>query len=199
MLYALIGKSGAGKDVLKNALVERDNFIHITTTTSRPVREGEVEGREYHFISEEEFLKKIENNEFAEYRTYNTVFGTWYYGSPMCEIDKDKDYVIILDIGGAKKFLESYKETPTKVIYIEAPDSIREERAKLRDKNFNKAEWDRRLIDDEKVFAPEIINDFANIKLLNNGDINDLYNAFHESIKEYDTSWVNEVDSDFGL
>ncbi len=199
MLYALIGKSGAGKDVLKNALVERDNFIHITTTTSRPVREGEIEGREYHFISEEEFLKKIKNNEFAEYRTYNTVFGTWYYGSPMCEIDKDKDYVIILDIGGAKKFLESYKETPTKVVYIEAPDSIREERARLRDKNFNKAEWDRRLIDDEKVFAPDIINDFANIKLLNNGDIDDLYNAFHESIKEYDTSWVNEVDSDFGL
>lgn len=199
MLYALIGKSGAGKDVLKSALVERDNFIHITTTTSRPVREGEVEGREYHFISEKEFLNKIENNEFAEYRAYNTVFGTWYYGSPRCEIDKNKDYVIILTVDGVKKFTEAYKDTPTKVIYIEAPDSIREERAKLRDKNFNKDEWERRLIDDAKVFAPEIVDEFADIKLLNNGDIDDLYNAFHESVKEHDTSWINEVDDNFGL
>ena len=57
MLIILMGKSGAGKDTIQNEIIDRYNFNRFVSTTTRPMRKGEVNGREYHFVSVEEFKK----------------------------------------------------------------------------------------------------------------------------------------------
>ena len=62
MLVILSGVSGAGKDTIKNQLIERmEDVVSLPSFTSREPRKGEQEGVQYHFISKEEFKKKIEN------------------------------------------------------------------------------------------------------------------------------------------
>ena len=80
-ILIIIGESGVGKDTLLKELINNKIIDEgIISTTSRPMRNGEKEGREYYFISTEEFKNKINNNEFIEQRIYNTVNGDWYYG-----------------------------------------------------------------------------------------------------------------------
>lgn len=181
MLHILMGKSGTGKDALMRKLIEKDHFIPLVSMTTRPMREGEKDGREYNFVTKEEFLKDLDDNKFIEYRSYNTLVDnipdTWYYGSPKYELDDNKNYVVILDVEGTESFLSYYKGTPLLVTYIETPDELREERASLRG-GFNKAEWDRRVVDDNRVFAPEIVSKIADVELLNKGTIDDLYNNY---------------------
>lgn len=81
MIYYLMGKSASGKDSIFHKLLEKGHFKRLIPYTTRPMREGEAEGQEYHFISEEEFKKLISTGEMAEYRIYDTVFGKWYYGT----------------------------------------------------------------------------------------------------------------------
>ena len=85
MIYYLMGKSASGKDSIFHKLLEKGHFQRLIPYTTRPMREGEAEGQEYHFISEEEFEKLISTGEMAEYRVYDTVFGKWYYGTVLPE------------------------------------------------------------------------------------------------------------------
>ncbi|HYE59857.1 MAG TPA: guanylate kinase [Candidatus Kapabacteria bacterium] len=77
-LVVISAPSGGGKNVIIRSLLER--FKHATqlvTTTTRPPREGEVDGVDYHFITKEAFLKKVEQGEFVEYNQYvDNYYGT---------------------------------------------------------------------------------------------------------------------------
>jgi len=67
MLVILSGVSGAGKDTIKNELIKRiENVVSLPSFTSREPRNGEEEGVQYHFITKDEFKKRIENKEFYE-------------------------------------------------------------------------------------------------------------------------------------
>ena len=78
MLVILSGVSGAGKDTIKKELIKRmDNVISLPSFTSRDPIADEQEGVQYHFITREEFLKKIEQDEFYEYDIHhNNYYGT---------------------------------------------------------------------------------------------------------------------------
>lgn len=73
-MIILIGKTASGKTLIKEELIRR-GYSGIITYTSRPMRNSEKQDSTYHFISEEEFKQKIANDFFAEYKTYDTVFG----------------------------------------------------------------------------------------------------------------------------
>lgn len=75
MLTIIIGKSASGKDTIQRELIESYNIQNIITTTTRPIREGEQDGKDYCFISTKMFEKAIEDNMFLEYRVYNTSVG----------------------------------------------------------------------------------------------------------------------------
>lgn len=94
-----MGKAGSGKDCVINEL-KKVGFKQIVVYTSRPRRKGEREGREYHYISEEEFKNKMDNDFFVETKSYNVNGKTWWYGSPLNEIvdsiHDNKNHVIIL-------------------------------------------------------------------------------------------------------
>ena len=78
MLVILSGVAGAGKDTIKKELIKRmENVISLPSYTSRPIRNGDVEGETYNFVSKEKFEEMIKNGEFYEYDIHhNNYYGT---------------------------------------------------------------------------------------------------------------------------
>lgn len=167
-IIILVGKSGCGKNTIEEKLVN-NHFERIVTNTTRPPREGEVDGKDYNFITDFDFYVLIAQNKMIEWRKYNTEFGTWYYGSSSQNIDLTKhDYVVILTLDGAQAFIEYFGRENCIVFYIDCPRSIREKRAKSRDpKGFNQEEWDRRVKADKVDFANDKIFKICDFKIAN--------------------------------
>ena len=102
-LFIVSGPSGSGKDtILKEVLARNPNIFFSISSISRPMRQGEVEGEKYHFISKEEFKKLIDNDMLLE---YNEFCGN-YYGSPkapvLAAINENRDVILEVDVNGAK-------------------------------------------------------------------------------------------------
>jgi len=133
----------------------------IISHTSRPIRPNESECNPYHFITREKFEKMINNNEFIECRTYNTLVNNvsdiWYYGVHKNSIDLSKNnYVVVLDISGLMEFKKHYKEYITS-FFIDVDEQTR--RSRCIDRNdFDETEWNRRYLDDKKKFTDDVIN-----------------------------------------
>lgn len=178
MIKLYFGKSSAGKDTfMKKAVVA--GAIPIISATTRPPREGEIEGIDYYYKSDEKFKEMIENNELIEYRKYTTTVGgheaIWYYGTPVINGDiKNDTYVGVVDIDGVKSFLKHYNSEDIELIYVEvSDDNVRETRARFRG-SFDEIEWARRKVDDDEKFSTENLKELANLygkpitKILNN-------------------------------
>ena len=100
-MLLLCGKSCAGKDTVQKELIKM-GMKSIVSYTTRPPREHETEGIEYHFISKEEFLQKEKDGFFAETVSYNVASGeTWHYGSAVEDLSDDK--VIIVNPHGLRQ------------------------------------------------------------------------------------------------
>lgn len=176
MFLILCGKSASGKDAIAKRLSRR-GFTPIVSCTSRPMREGEVDGRDYHFLSKSTFERFIENDIFIEYRSYDTLVDgkpdTWYYGTTKQELPscnkrdpEHKDYVIILDLDGAKAFMDYYGRDNCFCVSIEASDSTRTERAMKRG-SFDETEWDRRVEADFEAFSEERVEAVCDDRVYN--------------------------------
>ena len=186
MIYYLMGKSASGKDSIFHILLEKTGWKQLIPYTTRPMREGEVEGQEYHFISEEEFQDYIASGKMAEYRVYDTVFGKWYYGTVLAEENATKKDVETASRTGENRLaigtLESYLQLKTKLgresifpIYIEVPTELRLKRALLREEGRGKLteeEIQRRFKADDEDFSEEKLKEaeigkrYQNITLL---------------------------------
>lgn len=178
MIYIFYGESGAGKDSFVKELSDREILETIISTTSRPMREKEKQGREYNFVSREHFENLIKNNDLIEYRTYNTTVNgksdTWYYGLPKQDFDKDKNYAVILDMEGMKNFKKAYPNEDIKTVYITTDENIRKQRA-IKRGSFDETEWNRRVKDDSIKFSNA--RNEADYIIENNGYWSD---AFHK-------------------
>lgn len=84
LFIALFGKAGTGKDFLLKSLKNENlkNVSYKIGCTTRPMREGEVDGVDYHFLSEEEFLKEEKEGSFVEVQKFNG----WYYGTRLADL-----------------------------------------------------------------------------------------------------------------
>jgi guanylate kinase len=93
--------SGAGKTTLCDALRQTPDFVYSVSCTTRPPRAGEIEGEDYHFISEKDFAERVEAGDFLEYAN---VHGR-YYGTPckplITNLQNGVDVLIDVDIQGA--------------------------------------------------------------------------------------------------
>ena len=109
-LLVISGPSGAGKGTVCKALIEKNPIWISTSCTTRKPRNGEVEGVNYFFIEREEFLNRIDKEDFLEYAE---VYGN-FYGTPKSEVlrmlDEGKDVILEIDIQGALKIKSSYPE-----------------------------------------------------------------------------------------
>lgn len=175
MVLILCGKSGVGKDAILKQMVER-GYTPIISTTTRPIRDGETDGVEYNFITRGEFEELMNNDGLVEYRKYDTLVGgvpdVWWYGIVKQELSKRDKYVVILDVDGAKAFINYYGKENCYVEYITAPDAIRTERAKQRG-SFDEYEWERRVKADNFDFRDEVVSEISDVTIDNSGNLED--------------------------
>ncbi len=155
MITIIMGKSASGKDTLQQSMIKK-GYKPIITYTTRPKRDGEIDGKEYNFISVPAFKSLEDDGFFCETRSYNTLVGgkadTWYYGSP--KVNPKKNYVVILDTDGAECYADYYGTENISVIYLDVSDEEREKRASARG-SFDEIEWKRRKADDSERFNAE--------------------------------------------
>lgn len=158
MVLILTGPMCSGKTTIAKTL-EHYGYKRIVTYTTRPKRDGEIDGIDYNFIDEARFLKLVENGAFIEYRDYNATFGHCYYGSIITEsqldsgtrfvtvlnpdgsiitesqLDAGTRFVIVLNPDGAraaKEFAIRTNSRPPFIVYLDVPEYICLSRAKAR-------------------------------------------------------------------
>lgn len=127
-------------------------FEKIVTYTTRPMRKNETQDVTYHFISEDDFKKKIEEKFFTEYKTYNTANGVWYYGSKLT--DSNEKSVVILTPSGYKDYIASEGNKNDVSIYIYANNNTI--RTRLKKRGDKKEEAERRILADNEDFKDTI-------------------------------------------
>ena len=142
-MIILVGPSASGKTAIALELTKTFGFKKFVTTTTREKKKNEVNHVDYHFVSLDEFLNNIKNNEFIEYVKYNDN----YYGSEKKEVDRNK--VIILEPQGLKHFLDEHNKTFVS-FYITCDPLIREKR--MIERGDEKKDIDKRLLNDIFVF-----------------------------------------------
>lgn len=159
-IFCVMGKSSSGKDTLYQMLKKELEFDSIVPYTTRPIREGETDGVEYHFVTEEEVAELEEAGKIIELRAYNTVHGIWkYFTADDAQIDLEhRNYLMIGTVEAYQKLKAYYGEEHLVPIYIEVDDGIRLQRALNREKLQEQpkyAEMCRRFLADEVDFSEE--------------------------------------------
>ena len=142
-LVVVSGPSGVGKGTIVKTLVSRRNdVVESVSCTTRAPRKGEIHGREYYFLTKEEFLKRIKENDFLEYDEH---FGN-YYGTPKSfvrETLKEKSVILEIDVVGG---LNAKKEFSECVLVMIVPPSLEELKRRLIARNSEtEAEIEKRL------------------------------------------------------
>ncbi len=146
-ILALFGKSGAGKDTIQKWLATNYNMNRIISCTTRPPRDYEKDGIDYHFLSTDIFTQKVLDLSMLEV----TCFNNWFYGTPIESLKKDKINVGVFNIQGIQCLLQDNRLNIVPV-YIHSHDKIRLLRNLTREKNPNCQEICRRFLIDEKDF-----------------------------------------------
>ncbi len=161
-LYCLLGKSSAGKDtIFARLMADRELRLRsVVTYTTRPLRSGEIDGREYHFRSIEAFHELEASGRMIESRTYHTVFGDWHYFT-MDDGQVDfacGDYLLIGTLESYVALRDYYGADRVVPVYLAIDDEerlmrlIRREKAQAKP---NYREVCRRFLADEEDFTDE--------------------------------------------
>lgn len=181
-MIIIMGRAGTGKTSLVNELVKR-GYEKIKTCTTRPIRDGEEDGVDYFFLTDDQFRKYAQNNYFAEIKKYYTTEGEWLYGTPKVELlSSDEKSVIILTPDGVRavKPLLDSRGIQYTVVLIGAKASVIKRRMIQRGDDMD--EIIRRIRADDEDF--EDCEEFVNFTLSNAGSIQDLANELERKLQE---------------
>lgn len=162
MIYIIMGKSATGKDTIFARLIKDKELglTRIVPYTTRPIRAGEIDGEEYHFVDEGQLADFIREGKVIERRRYNTVHGEWNYFT----VDDNEDvrsghnFIMITTLEAYNKLKQYYGADCVVPIYIETEDYERLRRAMDRESRQEKPSYDevcRRYLADEQDFSEE--------------------------------------------
>lgn len=191
-MIILLGKSASGKDTVVNNLIHNYGYEKIITWTTRPMRPGEKQDLTYHFTDDEDFEEKIEEGFFAEWKKYNSVFGTWYYGTAVQDITNNpNNKIIILTPSGYEDIKEYINDEEILSVYLDS--SLRTLYKRLKFRGDNPKEIKRRLLHDIKDFKG--IKNKVNVVIKNNTRdldeltelIKDMYDIVKNKIRRDET------------
>ena len=161
-IFCIVGKSSSGKDTIYKRLLKKQflQLKRIVPYTTRPIREGEQEGVEYHFTTVEMMQQLQAENKIIECRCYDTVYGRWYYFTAKdSQIALDKyNYLVIGTLESYIKTKDYFGADQVVPIYIDLDDGERLSRALKRERNQSQPKYEemcRRFIADEKDFSEE--------------------------------------------
>ena len=177
-IFCVMGKSATGKDTIYQKLLTESKLElkRIIPYTTRPIREGEVEGREYHFCTEEDVQRLDAEGRIVELRAYNTVYGIWKYftvDDGNIQLEKE-NYLLIGTLEAYTKIRDYFGQDKVLPIYIEVEDGERLLRAIAREKSQDVPKYEemcRRFLADAKDFSEEnllaagIEKRFVNVEL----------------------------------
>lgn len=129
LMLVVSGPAGSGKGTVNAMLLRRGDFAFSVSATTRAPRPGEVDGVNYHFITREEFLSRIESGDMLEYTEYCGNF----YGTPLKEAKEimmsGKNLILEIEVEGAQNVKAKY---PDAVLILLLPPSYSEQEARLR-------------------------------------------------------------------
>ncbi len=146
-LFIISAPSGSGKSTLIKMLLEEVNNLEYSISyTTREPRAGEVNGKDYFFVSEKEFEEMIKDNEFIEYAR---VFDKFYYGTAKNQVysrlEKGIDVIMDIDVQGAYQIMQKGNVDFTSIFII--PPSIEELKRRLVERGRDSVEEiEKRLI-----------------------------------------------------
>lgn len=177
-IFYIMGKSAAGKDHIYSLLAENEE-LHLKKMilyTTRPIREGEENGREYFFTGEETRNRFREEGRLIEERSYHTIHGIWtYYTADDGQVNLEKyDYIGIGTLESFVKLKEYYGEDMVIPIYIEVEDGERLSRALFRERQQSSPKYSemcRRFLADAEDFSEQKIQEAGIIRRFENKDL----------------------------
>lgn len=175
-IYYMMGKSSSGKDTLyKEVLKALPKLKTLVLYTTRPIREGEQEGTEYHFVTDEELERFEKAGKIIEERTYDTVYGAWKYAT----IEDGQinlaayDYLVIGTLESYAGMKKCYGAENLVPIYIEVEDGERLSRALSRERQQEQPKYEemcRRFLADQKDFSEENLEEAGIVRRYYNDD-----------------------------
>ena len=175
-IYYMMGKSSSGKDTLyKEVLKALPKLKTLVLYTTRPIREGEQEGIEYHFVTDEELERFEKAGKIIEERTYDTVYGAWKYAT----IEDGQinlaayDYLVIGTLESYAGMKKCYGAENLVPIYIEVEDGERLSRALSRERQQEQPKYEemcRRFLADQKDFSEKNLEEAGIVRRYYNDD-----------------------------
>ena len=186
-LICLMGKSSSGKDTIyKRLRTELPERLPVVLYTTRPMREGEQDGVEYYFVSEEEYQSIHKSGRIMEERAYQTVYGVWRYFTVWDEEKNlnESSYIMIGTPEAFEKIVEYLGREQVVPVFIDLDDGVRLQRALDREKAQDHPrylEMCRRFLADAEDFSKEKTEALGIEKVFYNEHLEQCL----EEIKEY--------------
>ena len=168
-IFAVMGQAGAGKDSFVDTIIQ-NNYIPwakpIISCTTRPIREKEQDGVNYHYLTNEQFSEQVLNGEMLE----ATIFNNWCYGTSMKNLDQNALNIGVFNPEGVE-ILRDNPDINLLVLYIKADDKVRLLRQLNREEHPDCNEIVRRFGTDQYDFRYSRIENIApDFVLENNGE-----------------------------
>lgn len=177
LLIVMSGFSGAGKGTLMKRLMnDYDNYAFSVSMTTRAMREGEVEGKDYFFVTKERFEEEIKNDGLVEHAVYCDN----YYGTPKAYVDAQlkagKNVILDIEVQGA---MQIKKKFPNALLIFVIPPSIEVLMKRLRARGTESEETIQKRITQAKKEA-EVIESYEYIVI--NDDLDTAVSQMHDII-----------------
>lgn len=161
-IFYLMGKSSSGKDTIYKRLMADTSLglKNIVLYTTRPIRQGERDGVEYYFVSEDRLSEFLQSQKVIEMREYDTCCGVWkYFTVDTGEVDPGRQsYLMIGTLESFVRTRDYYGADQVVPLLIELDDGIRLQRALDRERGQDHPKYSemcRRYLADEADFSPE--------------------------------------------
>lgn len=194
-IFCIIGKSSSGKDTIYKKLLNCHELglKNIVPYTTRPIRAGEQEGVEYHFVTVEAMEQMQAENRIIESRAYDTVYGRWYYFTAKdSQLALEKyDYLVIGTLASYVRTRDYFGADKVVAIYIDLEDGERLSRALRREKKQSQPRYEemcRRFIADTKDFSEKNLMKAGIGKCFDNHCLKQCLEEIKDYVKSYKES-----------
>lgn len=176
VLFIISGPAGSGKTTICDGLMDKESLQRIVTSTTRNPREGEIDGEDYHFLTPEDFKRKIKEDAFYEYATVHSN----YYGTQKADILKPilagQNLLLNIDVQGAKTIKEKASADEALKGHIVTifimPPSLEELNARLQNRGTDSdEEIERRLIVARSEMEQEKYYDYTIVSQSKSADL----------------------------
>ena len=175
-MIIIIGASASGKTEISKILQKKYNYNKCITTTTRPMRDNERNGVDYHFITKEEFIKKLKDKEFVEHSLYNDN----YYG--LNKHDVINNGLVIVDPRGANELIKILKKEVF-IVFVETSEKIRKSRMENRGDDIDSIK--QRLKVDRKVFKKRKLKKVDFVLINEDQSLDELAELVHNKYLKY--------------